>query len=173
MTKNVYQTWVTKFIENVAEYFNFHEWKIKLNFSDEEDVDENEGTGTYASTNISTTYMNAEITVFKQGRLDFEAGNFETLIGVLTHELVHIFLDPFTEAMHPHLSKTTAPFFMNILENQTQKLTMVFCKNLPKELIPPIPTRKPNGKHNTTSKNDKSRPTVYSAVPADVLDKHS
>ena len=67
----------------------------------------------------------------------------------LVHEIVHIFLDPFQDFMHPHLSITTTPAFVGMLENQTQKLTMVFLKSLPPDVIPP----RPNGKHNRTRKN--------------------
>ena len=52
------------------------------------------------------------------------------------HELVHVFLDPFQDFARPHLSATTTPFFMNIVENTTQRLTMLILKQLPPSLIP-------------------------------------
>jgi hypothetical protein len=55
----------------------------------------------------------------------------------LVHELVHLFLDPFHDTILSFLSPSTTPAFMEILEQQTQKLTMVFLKTLPKNLTPP------------------------------------
>ncbi len=55
----------------------------------------------------------------------------------MVHEVVHILVDPFHEAMIPFLSPSTTPHFIETLEQQTQRLTMVFLKTLPKNLIPP------------------------------------
>src|SRR5208283_416958 len=57
--------------------------------------------------------------------------NLDQLVMAVVHELVHIFLDPFQDQMHPHLSMTTTPAFMDILEQQTQKLTMQFLRLAP------------------------------------------
>ena len=125
-----YEKWVTKFLSNVAKHFNLRGWTAIIEFSDEA-----KGKS-YAEASINSNYQHITIYVYKSAKRDFESGKMDTLVMALVHELVHVFLDPFHEFSNPHLSEITSPFFMNILEQQTQKLTMVFLKTLPKNLIP-------------------------------------
>ena len=131
MPKTTYEAWVTSFVTRLSEHFNLAGWSIQVKFVDTEDK-----LGTYAENTINTQYMFSTLTFYKQSRLDFESGKTDQLIMAAIHEIVHIFLDPFQDYMHPHLSLTTTPLFMNTLEQQTQKLTMVFLKTLPKNIIP-------------------------------------
>ena len=157
MRNKAYEAWVSSFVANLAEHFHLHDWSIGVKFS----LDEDDGKrGTYAENEINSAYMYSTVTFYSQSRWDFEAGKFEHLISAVVHELVHIFLDPFQVYMHPHLSLTTTPLFSDMLENQTQKLTVAFLKTLPKSVIPPRP--KKHGKHNTTPADDKSSPAVHS-----------
>ena len=132
MKKVTYERWLTKLVENLSDYFNLSGWTICLEFSNEEDR-----KGSYADNAINSPYLYSTITFYQKSRSDFDAGKLDYLIKAAVHEMVHIFLDPFHDYMHPHLSLTTTPLFMNTLEEQTQKLTMVFLKTLPKKLIPP------------------------------------
>lgn len=131
MKKLTYEDWVIKFLTNVAGHFDLGGWNLDVKFSDREKDD------TYAEATINSTYQIMTIHVFKKAKEDFESGNMPVLIMALVHELVHSFLDPFHSFVNPHLSEVTTPHFMNILEQQTQKLTMVILKTLPKNLIPP------------------------------------
>ena len=125
-----YEEWVREFLSRLSSYFDLAGWTARVVFSDEEKEK------TYAETSIDSSYQHVTIRVYKTAKEDFESGNMATLTMGLVHECVHVFLDPFHSLMVPHLSEVTSPYFMNILEQQTQKLTMVFLKNLPKNLIP-------------------------------------
>lgn len=128
-----YEGWVTTFIENLQEYFDLQSWRLKIEFYDLEKDD------SYAETSVNSTYYSATLKMYKQSKLDFEENSVEAMDRLsvsLVHELVHLFLDPFHEKISPFLSENTAPDFMRVLEQQTQKLTMVFLKSLPPELIP-------------------------------------
>ena len=129
--KKTYEAWVTSFVANLAGYFNLDGWTIRIEFSDKSDEQ-----GTYAENKINSQYMYSTLTFYKESKEEFESGKLDQLKTAVVHELVHIFLDPFQDYMHPHLSMTTTPLFMNTLEQQTQKLTMVFLKTLPKSIIP-------------------------------------
>jgi len=139
-----FEAWVTSFVERASDYFNLGGWTINIQFKDEENT-------CYADNEINSPYQFSTINLYKKSREDFESGEFDLLVMALVHEIVHIFIDPFQDFMHPHLSITTTPLFMSVLEQQTQKLTMVFLKSLPPDIIPP----RPHGKHNRTRKNNR------------------
>ena len=146
MKKLTYEQWVSSFVENLKEHFNLQSWTFRLVFSDKEDSDD-----AYARTGFNSAYLYATVTFYKPAKTDFETGEFDRLIMATVHELAHVFLDPFHDFSTPYLSKIMSPVFMETLEQQTQKLTMVFLKTIPKNSIPP----RPNGKHNRTPENDK------------------
>ena len=125
-----YETWVKKLVENLASYFDLAGWTLQVEFSEEE-----KGTS-YAENVINSTYLGSTIHVYPPAKKDFEDGNIDRIVMAMVHELVHLFLDPFHEAILPFLSPSTTLAFHEILEQQTQRLTMVFLKNLPKGLIP-------------------------------------
>ena len=164
MKNLAYESWVIQFVENLSEYFNFHEWTVGVEFSSEVDKD-----GAYAENEINSTYLYSTITFFKQSKLDFEAGKLDHLITAVVHEMVHIFLDTFHDRMDQHLSAVTRSLFMKTLEQQTQKLTVVFLKNLPKHIIPPRPK---NGKHNPARADDPKKSTDDSSGSADIHGEH-
>ena len=122
---------MTKLIDNLAGQFNLAGWTIHIEFSKEEKEN------AYAENVIDSTYLYSTIHFYPAAKKDFEEGNINRLVMAAAHELVHLFLDPFQDAIHPFLSLTSTPPFMEILEQQTQKITMVFLKTLPKNLIPP------------------------------------
>jgi hypothetical protein len=145
-----FEQWVSAAVKNLAGYFNFSGWRIEVAYKDESKDSETCGTSegcVYAETHVDSAYMTVHITLYKQAKDDFDGGNFNQLSLGLTHELVHVFLDPFCTFTQPHLSDTTAPFFCDMTENQTQRLTMVFMKTMTKEIFPPIPRTK-HGKHD-------------------------
>ncbi len=125
-----FERWVTRLVGNICGYFDLAGWTVQVKFSNQPD-----GV-VYAENKINGTYLGSTITVYPIAKQDFESGDTDRLILAIVHELVHIFLDPFHEAVLPFLSPSTTPIFMETLEQQTQKLTMVFLKNLPKNLIP-------------------------------------
>lgn len=136
MKKSTYESWVTSFIERLSEYFNLHGWTIKIEFSDEPLNDRDEGIE-YARIRVSPNYLQASVEISPEAKKDFEEGDMDRLTTALLHEMVHIFLAPLHDWASPHLSETTTPHFVGILEQQTQKLTMVLVKNLPKNIFPP------------------------------------
>lgn len=142
-----YESWITQFVENLSEYFNLAGWRISLEFSEDQDVSE-EGNLVAASISVTSDYQMAVITVSPPLQAEFERGEFRQIVQSLVHEMVHIFLAPLQEHTTPHLSQVTAPLFMKIVEQQTQRLTSVILKNLPDSIMPPRP--KKNGKHNST-----------------------
>jgi hypothetical protein len=140
-----FEEWVTEAVKNLSGYFNFGGWRIEVAYKDEDRAAYQGDEYVYAETHVNSTYMTVNIDLYKQAREDFEADNLERLSMGLTHELVHVFLDPFHAFSQPYLSDTTTPFFQDILENQTQKLTMILLKNMPKDVFPP---RTMHGKHD-------------------------
>ena len=134
-----YEEWVREFLSRLSSYFDLAGWTARVVFSDEEKEK------TYAETSIDSSYQHMTIRVYKTAKEDFESGNMATLTRGLVHELVHVFLDPFHMFAGHYLSDVTAPFFADMMENQTQKLTMVFLKNMPAEIFPP---RTKHGKHD-------------------------
>jgi hypothetical protein len=142
-----YESWVSSFVERLSDYFNLAGWTIRIKYKSEPDAEQN----TYAEISVNSTYLFANLFIYPQGKKDFEAGETNQLIMALVHELCHIFVDPFHDWAGHHISETTAPAFVQILEQQTQKLTMVILKSLPPDIIPPRPK---NGKHDSTPKND-------------------
>ena len=147
--KMSFEEWVEKSVKGLAVYFNFGGWRINVEYKeDNPNTDGYHGTSegyVYAETHVDSAYLSIHITLYKQAKDDFESGNLDQLSMVLTHELVHVFLDPFHTFVLPHLSETTTPFFTDMVENQTQKLTMVLLKTMPKEIFPP---RTKHGKHD-------------------------
>jgi hypothetical protein len=148
-----YESWITQFVEQLSEYFNLQGWIWKLDFSDEEHPE-----GAYAATSFNAAYQYANVTFYRQSKEDYESGELERLVLAVIHELTHAFLNPFHDFVEPYLSKTTEPFFVNMLETQTQKLTMVFLKQLPKSIVPRRPS---NGKHNSTRADNTKKPAVH------------
>jgi hypothetical protein len=126
-----YEEWVREFLSRVAKHLNLSGWTLRVEFSDEEKGN------SYAEATVNSNYQHLVIHVYGTAKKDFESGQMTTLIMALVHEVCHTFLDPFHDLALPHLSETSTPYFMNILEQQTQKLTMAFLKNLPKNLFPP------------------------------------
>ena len=131
MKKSTYESWVRRLVENLASHLNLSGWTIHLKFSDEDKQD------IYAEASTNSVYMSCLITLYRLGKTDFEGEETDRLIMALVHELCHILVDPFHQEIVPFLSPSTTLNFMNILEQQTQKLTMVILKTLPKNLIPP------------------------------------
>jgi len=164
--ENTYESWMTQFVENLASFFNLAGWTIKIKYNEEEET--HNGCETYAEIEVNSPYLFATVIILPQGKKDFEAGNLDQLVMAVVHELVHIFLDPFQDQMHPHLSMTTTPAFMDILEQQTQKLTMVFLKSLPPDIVPPTGR---NGIHDSIGTDDSDMSAVPAAGPSDVPDK--
>lgn len=126
-----FENWVVKLVGNLCEYFDLAGWTIQVKFPQEESKD-----SCYAENAINGTYLGSTISVYPTAKRDFEAGDTERLIMALVHEIIHILVDPFHESILPFLSPSTTPAFMETLEQQTQRLTMVFLKTLPENLIP-------------------------------------
>lgn len=126
-----FENWVIKLVRNLCEHFDLAGWTVHVKFPAEESKD-----SCYAENSINGTYLGSTISVYPTAKRDFEAGETERLVLALVHEIVHVLVDPFHEAMLPFLSPSTTPAFMETLEKQTQRLTMVFLKTLPENLIP-------------------------------------
>lgn len=131
MAKMTYEAWIRKLVQRVSTHLDLAGWTITVDFSDKENGD------TYAEARINSTYLFLNITFYRIAKEDFEKGNVQRLIPAIVHEVCHVFFDPLHEATHPFLSPSSSPSYLNILEQQTQKLTMVILKTLPPKLIPP------------------------------------
>jgi hypothetical protein len=138
MKKVTYEKWLTKLVENLSEHFNLSGWRISIEHLEEEPEECDSGNLEYAHIVVTPPYQMATIRVNKLAQKDFQDGNIDRLVSLLTHEVAHIFLAPLQDWMQPHLSTITAPIFHKDIEQQTQKLTMVFLKTLPKNIIPPL-----------------------------------
>ena len=127
-----FEEWVTTFVERLSDYFNLAGWSINITYQEDNAKD-----GAYAENKLNSPYMHSTLILYPQAKKDFESGEMDKLVMAIVHELTHIFLDPLHDFVLPYLSQTTTPLFADILEQRTQKLTMVFLKNLPKGTIPP------------------------------------
>ena len=127
-----FEQWVRGFCENIASHLDLAGWRVELDFSV---ADSNDDFVT-AKTKILGPYKQVILTVYPVLRTWFEAGDIERIVGILVHEFVHILLDPFDDWIAPHLSTTTAPLFIDTLERQTQTITMILLKTLPKNITP-------------------------------------
>jgi hypothetical protein len=125
MKKVTFESWVSSFVEKLSDYFNLSGWVITVVYSDEDNG------GTYATMDTDSTYQFAVLTIYCRARKEFAEGEIDKIVMALVHETVHILLDPFHEHAIPFLSPSSSPVFMKILEQQTQKLAMVFLKSLP------------------------------------------
>jgi hypothetical protein len=148
-SKMSFEDWTTEALGRLAGYFNLDGWRLEVEYQEKEEtlsIGTSASLGVvYAKTYVDSTYQAIHVILYKQAKYDFETGNFEQLATGLTHELVHVFLDPLNDFSAPFLSETTAPFFQDILERQTQKLTMIFLKTMPAEIFS---RRMSRGKHN-------------------------
>lgn len=134
MKKLSYEKWCSAFIHNLAQHMNLAGWEITVDFCDEPKPD---SENCYAEINSDSVYMLATITIYPLGRKDWDKGDYARITRVLTHELCHILIDPLHDHILPYLSDTTRRFFMDDMENVTQRIALVVFKNLPKHIIPP------------------------------------
>ena len=104
MRKKSYEGWTTQLVENLAVYFDLAGWNILIQWDDEDHKED--GDETYATIAVNSVYQTATITFRKAARLDFEEDTTDRLVQATVHEFVHVFLDPFQDAMHPFLSIT-------------------------------------------------------------------
>jgi hypothetical protein len=126
-----FEDWVRKLVGNLCEHFDLAGWSVQVKFPEESK------DSPYAENSINGTYLGSTLSVYPIAKRDFENGDIDRLVLALVHEVIHILVDPFHDSMLPFLSPSTTPAFMETLEQQTQRLTMVFLKTLPKKLIPP------------------------------------
>lgn len=130
MKKLNYKEWVYAFIKNLETHLNLSGWTIRLVFVNKEKGD------TVAEMDVNHVYLHAVMRLYPQAHRYFKNNETDMLVQTIVHEMVHVFIDPFHEFTQAYLSPSTTPLFMNILEQQTQKLTMVLLKTLPESLIP-------------------------------------
>lgn len=133
MKKITYESWVASFVERLSDYFNLAGWAFEIIHASDPRTDK----FVYAKIEVDSVYMLAEITIYPIAKEDFENKRTDRFTKSLVHEFVHIFLDPFHDHATRFLSPATTSSFIDTLEQQTQKLTMVFLKTLPKDIIPP------------------------------------
>ena len=131
MKKLSYKEWVYSFVKNLETHLNLSGWTIRLVFVNKEKGD------TVAEMDVNHVYLHAVMRVYPQAHRYFKNNEMDMLVQTIVHEMVHVFIDPFHEFTQTYLSPSTTPLFMNIVEQQTQKLTMVLLKTLPESLIPP------------------------------------
>ena len=136
MTKVTYESWVSSLVENLATALNLGGWHIHISYTKKRE--QGSGCETYASITVNQDYQWANLEFYPLAKTDFAKKDIKRLVEAVVHELIHIFLDPFQDWMHPHLSKTTEDLFTSTVEQQTQKLTRAFVPLLPKNLIPPL-----------------------------------
>ena len=127
-----YEQWVRTCCENIASHLDLAGWRVEVDFSGADAKDEY----VTAKTKILGPYKQVILTCYPVLKTWFHDGDTERILGILVHEFVHVLLDPFDEWMAPHLSTITAPIFVDVLERQTQTITMILLKTLPQNLIP-------------------------------------
>lgn len=165
-----YKRWMNQLVANLIEHMNLAGWNIELDFSDIPHADDRQSRGvTLANINVLSQYQDGKIQFFPASKDYFDKNQTDKLVATVVHELSHVFTAPFADFIEPHLSGVTGPFFTDILESQTQKITMLILKTLPKSVIPP----RSNGiVHNPTPKKHKLRPANDQVVSADLYSEH-
>lgn len=116
---------------------NLAGWDLEISFMDETHPDDDPCQITAADINILHEYQSAKIRIRPLVKEYFDEDRIDKIVGVLVHELCHILTDPFLKFVEPHLSGVTQPFFSRILESETQKISSIIVKSLPKNTIPP------------------------------------
>lgn len=127
-----YRTYVRKLVSNLREYFFLHDWTIVLEYPEEDESGEH--VGTLACIHADSTYLNAIIEVFPRSLHYFEEEPLEEFVQILLHEIVHIPTDGVTKFARKSVSEITQPHFVDMLEQQTQRLTRIIFQSLPKSV---------------------------------------
>lgn len=127
-----YEKYIEQLVTRLAEYFNLAGWTIETEFDAPAKTDL--GDGAYAYALVDSTYQRIKLFFTQKVREEYVSGDVYRPSEAAVHEMVHAFLDPFHEWALTYLSEANSPDFRRILEQQTQKLTMVFMKSLVSEL---------------------------------------
>lgn len=127
------KTWVQTSVNNLKNYFYLNDWTIDLIW-DEDDSD----PGCAAAIRTDSRYLKAGIYIYPTLRQLWEKEDYETVKECLVHEFTHILLNPVMELANKSRSDATSDFYQEILEQQTQRTSLIIGRGIPKNIFPKV-----------------------------------
>lgn len=127
------KTWVHTSVKNLKEYFYLNDWTIQVIWSGD-DSDE------YCVASIATDsrYLRASVKIHPEFHRRWERKDYETLKECIVHEFTHILLNPVMELANKSRSDATSDFYQEILEQQTQRTSLIIGRGIPKNIFPKV-----------------------------------
>jgi hypothetical protein len=126
-----YQKWVTNFVVFLKQELNLQYWRVNIEF-DVEDADHTDGC--VAFTHTDSRYLYVYVCFTPYAREIFEKGDMGLMVETVTHEMVHILLDPLAKFARQAVSPQTEPQLTDILEQTTQRIARIVAAKLPKTI---------------------------------------
>lgn len=123
------RVWTRKVVGNLVQHFNLQDWIIKIEWS-EKQADE----GVTAAVISDPEYLNAKIVFYPHFESLYDDGARDTILECLVHEFVHIICSSVKEYLNTMTSEQTHNYLTKENERQTQRLTRIIIKSLPKNI---------------------------------------
>lgn len=125
-----YKKYVETLVKKISGELNLQDWRIGLYFdSEDEDPD------CTAFTSVDSRYLTSYIHFTPHAEEMWNEGRMTSLIECVTHEVVHILLNPLHEFAKQSASPQTEPHLTDIHEQTTQRLTRIVIEHLPKKFF--------------------------------------
>lgn len=128
------KTWVRTSATNLKKYFYLNDWEVNLIW---DAVDDEEG-GTVASIFTDARYLRATIRIYPKFYEYWKKGDYDRLKEVLIHEFTHILLEPIAELARKAICDSNSFFYSQILEQQTQRTSLIIGRGVPKNIFPKV-----------------------------------
>lgn len=127
------KTWVRTSATNLKEYFYLNDWSLDLVWNETD-----EDTEAVASITPDARYLRATIRIFPRFFEFWDKGNIDLLKEAMVHEFTHILMEPIAELARKNASDATAFYYTQILEQQTQRTSLVIGRGIPKNIFPKV-----------------------------------
>jgi len=124
-----YREYVRSLVANLKEHLYLQQWKVTLVWEDEQDEEDE----TVAHIRVNSSYYSAVISMMPWAE-ELYNQDPPRIVECLTHEMVHILLDPLYDFACDAASPATSPFLQNIHEQATQGIALILLRDLPKSV---------------------------------------
>lgn len=130
-SKLPYRTYVKHLVANLKDYLFLQDWDLMVEFPEQAPA---ERPDALACVYTDARYLNATIDIFPALKDYYANEPTEETVETLLHEMLHIV----TETVHlfakSAVTPQTAEHLTTASEQQTQRLTRIIMKNLPKSV---------------------------------------
>lgn len=127
------KTWVQTSVANLKEYFFLNDWTVQIVWSGDDSDDQ-----CVASIATDSRYLRASIKIHPEFHRMWKRKDYETLKECIVHEFTHILLNPVMELANKSRSDATSDFYQEILEQQTQRTSLIIGRGIPKNIFPKV-----------------------------------